>query len=294
MTKRSTQRMTGQVDRRDFLRHTAVVGGLVATGYFVNPSAAADSNSPNEKLNIAAVGSTGRAGDNIAGVSSQNIIAIADVDSKLLDKGAAAYPNARKYRDFRVMLEKEADKIDAVVVGTPDHTHAPAAAMALRLKKHVYCEKPLTHTVFEARTLAQLAAQNKLVTQMGTQIHAGDNYRRVVELIQRNAIGKVREVHVWCGARYSGAKFTTGTPAPPNLDWDLWLGPAPQRPYSEGVHPFAWRNFWDYGTGCVGGLRLPLHGPRPLGARPAQPGQSLGGRTAGGSGQRSRVVHRAL
>ncbi len=150
------------------------------------------------------------------------------------------------------MLEKEAEGIDAVVVGTPDHTHAPAAAMALRLKKHVYCEKPLTHTVFEARTLAQLANQNKLVTQMGTQIHAGDNYRRVVELIQRGAIGKVREVHVWSAAKYSGAKFTTGTPAPPNLNWDLWLGPAPQRPYSEGVHPFAWRKFWDYGTGALG------------------------------------------
>ena len=252
MTKHGARRVIGQLDRRDFLRHTTVLGGLVATGYFPNPTPAADSTSPNERLNIAAVGSTGRAGENIREVSRENIVAIADVDSNLLDKGALPYPSARKYRDFRVMLEKEADKIDAVVVGTPDHTHAPAAAMALRLKKHVYCEKPLTHTVFEARTLAQLASQNNLVTQMGTQIHAGDNYRRVVELIQRDAIGKVREVHVWCGAQYSGAAFTTGTPAPPNLDWDLWLGPAQQRPYSDGVHPFAWRKFWDYGTGALG------------------------------------------
>jgi predicted dehydrogenase len=120
------------------------------------------------------------------------------------------------------------------------------------LGKHVYCEKPLTHTVFEARTLANLAKEKKLVTQMGTQIHAGDNYRRVVELIQSGAIGKVSEVHVWVTAQYSGAKFTTGTQAPAHLDWDLWLGPAPERPYSEGVHPFQWRKFWDYGTGALG------------------------------------------
>ncbi len=253
MTQGKKQRNT--VDRRGFLRHSAAWSGLIASGFFVNPSRADQSDSPNERLNIAAVGSTGRAGANIEevmAVPGQNIIAIADVDSALLDKGAVPYPAARKYRDFRVMLEKEADHIDAVLVGTPDHTHAPAAAMALRLKKHVYCEKPLTHTVLEARTLAQLAAQNKLVTQMGTQIHAGDNYRRVVELVQRDAIGKIREVHVWAAAQYTGAKFTTGTPAPPSLDWDLWLGPATARPYSEGVHPFAWRRFWDYGTGALG------------------------------------------
>jgi predicted dehydrogenase len=116
----------------------------------------------------------------------------------------------------------------------------------------VYCEKPLTHTVFEARTLANLAKEKKLVTQMGTQIHAGDNYRRVVELIRAGAIGKVTECHVWVTAKYSGGKFTTGKPAPAGLDWNLWLGPAPERPYSEGVHPFEWRKFWDYGTGALG------------------------------------------
>jgi predicted dehydrogenase len=124
--------------------------------------------------------------------------------------------------------------------------------MALRLGKHVYCEKPLTHTVFESRKLAELAREKKLVTQLGTQIHAGENYRRVVELIQTDTIGKVSEVHVWCSARYSGARFTTGTPAPANLDWDLWLGPAPQRPYSKNVHPAKWRSFWDYGSGALG------------------------------------------
>jgi predicted dehydrogenase len=241
--------MSRQFTRRDFVKTTALAG---ATGYFVNPSAAADSDSPNEKLNIAAVGVTGRAGANVAGVSTQNIVAVADVDQNLLDKGSVKYPNARKYRDYRVMLEKEADKIDAVVVGTPDHSHAPAAAMALRLKKHVYCEKPLTHTVYEARVLADLAKENNLVTQMGTQIHSLDNYRRVVELIETDAIGKVKEVHVWAGAVYTGGKFTTNTKAPDHLDWDLWLGPAVERPYSEGVHPFHWRRFWDYGTGSLG------------------------------------------
>lgn len=243
--------MSRTLDRRQFLGQSAIATAI-AGGYFVNPTAAAESKSPNERLNIAAVGCTNRAGADIQGCASQNIVAIADIDSDLLNKGSAPYPNARKYRDYRVMLEKEAPHLDAVVVGTPDHSHAPAAAMAMRLGKHVYCEKPLTHTVKEARTLIELAKKNKLVTQMGTQIHAGDNYRRVVELIESGAIGPVREAHVWAGAVYTGGKFTTDKPCPPNVDWDLFLGPAPERPYSEGVHPFHWRKFWDYGTGALG------------------------------------------
>lgn len=241
--------MPRQLTRRRFVQTTAAAA---AAGYFVNPTAAQESNSPNEKLNIAAVGATGRAGANVAGVSTQNIVAIADVDRNLLDKGSVKYPNAAKYRDYRKMLEAEEKKIDAVVVGTPDHSHAPAAAMALRMKKHVYCEKPLTHTVYEARTLANLAKKNDLVTQMGTQIHSLDNYRRVVELVETKTIGEIKEVHVWASAVYTGGKFTTNTPTPDHLDWDLWLGPAVERPYSEGVHPFHWRRFWDYGTGALG------------------------------------------
>ncbi|MCA9119472.1 MAG: Gfo/Idh/MocA family oxidoreductase [Planctomycetaceae bacterium] len=241
--------MPSQISRRRFVQSAAL---SVAGGYLVNPTQAQQTDSPNERLNIACVGATGRAGADIAGVSSQNIIAIADVDADLLEKGSAKYPSANKYRDFRVMLEKEADKIDAVVVGSTDHTHAPAAAMAMRMKKHCYCEKPLTHTVYEARVLAGLAKENHLVTQMGTQIHSMDNYRRVVELVETGAIGPIREVHVWASAVYTGGKFTTNTSAPKNLDWDLWLGPAVERPYSEGVHPFNWRRFWDYGTGALG------------------------------------------
>ncbi|MFO0868386.1 MAG: Gfo/Idh/MocA family oxidoreductase [Pirellulales bacterium] len=246
--------MTRRGNRRQFVQGSLATGALVAAGYFVHPVPAADSKSPNERLVLAAVGVTGRAAENIREVSSQQIVALADVDSDLLERGSFRFPYARKYRDFRVLLEKEAEKIDGVIISTADHTHAPAAAMALRLKKHVYCEKPLTHTVFEARQLASLAAQNQLVTQMGTQIHAGENYRRVVEWIRSGAIGKVSAVHVWANARYSQARFTPGTPAPANLDWNLWLGPAPERPYSPDVHPFQWRRFWDYGTGALGDL----------------------------------------
>jgi len=238
--------------RRQFLSASAAAASALSLGAYANPAQAQTSKSPNAKLQIAGIGTTNRAGADLQGLASEDIVALADVDDNNMEKGARPYPAARKYRDFRIMLEKEAQNIDAVMVGTADHTHAPAAAMALRLGKHVYCEKPLTHTVFETRTLRNLAQEKKLITQMGTQIHAGDNYRRVVELIQAGAIGKVNEVHVWVTAKYSGGKFTTGTPAPAYLDWDLWLGPAQQRPYSEGVHPFTWRNFWDYGNGALG------------------------------------------
>jgi len=244
--------MSRLATRRQFLTTSAAAASALALGAYANPAPAQESKSPNERLRIAAVGTTGRAGGNLSELSSQDIVALADVDANLLEKGAAKFGSARKYRDFRVMLEKEADNIDAVLVSPPDHNHAPAAAMAMRLGKHCYCEKPLTHTVFEARTLINLAKEKKLVTQMGTQIHAGDNYRRVVELIQAGAIGPVSEVHVWVPTQYTDGRFTTGTPAPAGLDWDLWLGPATERPYSEGVHPFWWRKFWDYGTGTLG------------------------------------------
>lgn len=241
------------------LKRAATVGGAATAAWFVNPRPARTSKSALEKLNIAAIGTANRAGANIQGCAGENIVALVDVDADFLAVASKAYPAARTYRDFRIMLEKEAEKIDAVVVGTPDHTHAPAAAMAMRLGKHVYCEKPLAHTVGETRTLAELAKKGRLVTQMGTQIHAEPNYRRVVELIQSQAIGPVREVHVWVDADYSGGKLASAS-APANVDWNLWLGPAPQRDYSEcviggaprKVHPFHWRWFWDYGTGGLG------------------------------------------
>ena len=236
------------LNRRKFVGICAATG---AAGYFVNPGSAAESISPNERLNLACVGSTNRAGANIAALKSQNIVAIADIDSGLLDKGSAPYASVRKYKDFRVMLEKESEKIDAVVVGTPDHTHAPAAAMAMRMGKHCYCEKPLTHTVKEARVLAELAGKKKLKTQLGTQIHSLDNYRRVVEAVQGGVIGAVKEAHVWSNAQYTGGKLVPAE-RPRNVDWDLWLGPASEREYCKGIHPFNWRKYWDYGTGALG------------------------------------------
>ena len=254
--------MSNLIDRRRFLGKTATLGGAVFATYHANSFAAADSNSSLERLNVAAVGVAGRAGANLHEVGkSQNIVAIADIDQNRLDEAGKKYTQARKYRDFRVMLEKEEKRVDAVLVGCADHTHAPAAAMALRMKKHVYCEKPLTHTVYESRVLSDLARENQLVTQMGTQIHAQNNYRRVVELVQTGAIGEIREVHVWVNVNYSGSSLITGNSAPPHVDWNLWLGPASARPYCEsmqsngeivGVHPFNWRRHWDFGTGGLG------------------------------------------
>lgn len=252
--------MSKQVDRRNWLKQSAAVSTVLATGVH-SQLASATSNSPTEKLNIASIGVGGRAAGNLQGLEDENIVVIVDTDQNALDQAGSRYKQARKYRDFRVMLEKETNRIDAVLVSCADHTHAPAAAMAMRMKKHVYCEKPLAHTVYEARVLANLAREHNLATQMGTQIHAGNNYRRVVELVQSGAIGEIRDVHVWVGVNYSGQHLVTGKSAPKNVDWDLWQGPSPARPYcesqnSEGavenIYRFHWRWFWDYGTGGLG------------------------------------------
>jgi predicted dehydrogenase len=187
-------------------------------------------------------------------LTSQNVAVLCDVDSNYLDKQAAKFPQARQYRDYRKMLDAEHGKIDAVVVSTADHTHAPATSIALDLGKPVYCEKPLTHTVEEARAMAALAARRKVATQMGTQIHASTNYRRVVELVQAGAIGKVSEVYTWCGKGWSNGQFEPAQPIPANLAWDLWLGPAKSRPYSPHIHPANWRRFWEYGSGTLGDM----------------------------------------
>ncbi len=243
---------SSRVSRRRFLHNVSALSAATLCGGYFTSRSIAESRSPNERLNIAAVGTANRALADIQGVAKENLVALDDVDANYLGVASRRFPAARTYRDFRVMLESESEKIDAVVVGTPDHTHAPAAAMALRLGKPVYCEKPLTHTVQEARVLTRLAQEQNVATQLGTQIHAGSNYRRVVELVRGGAIGSVREAHVWCSARYSGVHFTSGTPVPNYLDWDLWQGPAQKRPYSAGLHPKRWRSFWDYGNGAIG------------------------------------------
>jgi predicted dehydrogenase len=240
--------MTRLHSRRDFLKRTAAAGSLAAGYGYFGSRAAADSKSPNEKLNIGAVGTANQARFSLGNVGSENLVAICDIDDNYLAQAAKDFPGAQKYNDFRKLLEQK--DLDAVIVATPDHIHAPATLRALRLGKHVYCEKPLTHTVAEARLVAQEAAKAKVATQMGTQIHAGDNYRRVVEIIQAGAIGKVAEVHTWAGRNWSAAGRPKETPpVPPNLHWDLWLGPAPERPYNPAYVPANWRKYWDFGGG---------------------------------------------
>jgi predicted dehydrogenase len=207
----------------------------------------------NGKLNIAVIGVAGRGGDDLAGVASQNIVGLCDVNANHLAKAAAKFPAAETFADFRRMLDKLDKHIDAVVVGTPDHTHAVAAAMAMRMGKHCYCEKPMTHSIHECRTLMDLAAKNKLVTQLGTQIHEGSNYRRVVEWVQGGLIGAVGQVHVWHPVSYGGVERPKDTPpVPAHLNWDVWLGPAPQRPYHPCYIPGSWRSWWDFGCGGLG------------------------------------------
>lgn len=244
--------MNRQTTRRDFLRHTALSG--LAVGGFWTSTSQAQSSSPSEKLNIAIIGAGNRGKDNVDGVSGENLVAISDVDDLRAAPAFEQHSRARRYRDFRKMLD-EMNEVDAVVVSTADHTHAVATAAAMRLGKHVYCEKPLTHTVHEARVIARLAKEQKVATQMGTQIHAGDNYRRVVELIQAGAIGTVREVHIWVGRSWSGGERPKETPAvPETLSWDLWLGPAAERPYHPDYVPKNWRRWWAFGGGTLGDM----------------------------------------
>ncbi|APZ95225.1 Gfo/Idh/MocA family protein [Fuerstiella marisgermanici] len=250
--------MTNQT-RRSFLQ-TSTAAAL-ATGIYAGHATAAPTRSPLEKLNIACIGTANRAAADVNGVMTENIVALCDVDGKYLEasKKMLIEKNGlepRVYADYREMIEAEGDKIDAVTVATTDHHHAPATMQAIKAGKHVYCEKPLTHTVKEARMIAEAAAEAGVATQLGTQIHAGDNYRRVVEIIQSGAIGDVTDVHVWVGKGWGITELTGKESAPPEwLSWDLWLGPAPERPYVAGrYHPAQWRRFWDFGQGTLGDM----------------------------------------
>jgi len=243
------------ITRREFLAATAMGGaGLWAARRTIW----AQVKSPNEKLNIAGIGVGGRGADDIAGVSTENIVALCDVDERRAAQTVKRFPKAKRYADFRKMLD-EVKEIDAVVIATPDHTHAPAAVMAMKLGKHVYCEKPLTHSVYEARVLAETAAKHRVATQMGIQGHSYDGHRRAVELLQAGVIGTVREVHSWSDRPIwpQGIDRPTDTPpVPKDLNWDLWLGPAPWRPYHPCYVPFNWRGWWDFGTGAIGDMGI--------------------------------------
>ena len=241
--------MAHGITRRGFLAGSAAAA--VAAG--APRRARGKKASPNEKLDVAVIGVSGRGGANLGGVAGQNIVALCDVDANNLGKAAKRFPKAQTFADFRRMLDKVHKQIDAVVVSTPDHTHAVAAAAAMKLGKHCYCEKPLAHSVHEGRTLIDLARGNKLVTQMGTQIHAGDNYRRVVEIVRSGMLGAVSEVHVWHKVSYGVTGRPKDTPpVPKHLDWDLWLGPAVHRPYHPSYVPRRWRFWRAFGTGGLG------------------------------------------
>ena len=225
----------------------------------------------NNKLNVAVIGVGGRGGSNLADVGrTENIVAICDVSTNALDAAQKRFPQATRFKDFRKLYDIQ-KQFDAVVVSTCEHTHAFATLPALKLHKHVYCEKPLTYNIWEARVIREAAARAKVATQMGTQIHAGDNYRRVVELVQSGAIGPVHEVHVWVGrawGRQSGEdaaknhdivnvleRPSATSPTPNGLEWDLWLGPAPSRPFHEVYYPGPkWYRWWDFGNGTMSDL----------------------------------------
>jgi predicted dehydrogenase len=241
------------VTRREFLRGTAAAAGALAFPLVV-PSRVFGAN---ERLNIASIGCGGKGEVDTDGVADQNMVALCDIDEKNAAKTFARFPGAKRYQDYRVMLEKEAKNIDAVTVSTPDHHHAPASLMAMRMGKNVYCQKPLTHTLQEARLMRQVAAEKKVATQMGNQGHSHPETRRLVELVRHGVLGNVREIHVWTdrpiwpqGMR----KPTESRPVPPTINWDLFLGPAADRPYHPAYHPFVWRGFWDFGTGALGDM----------------------------------------
>jgi predicted dehydrogenase len=216
---------------------------------------------PSERVNMAGIGCGGMGGGDIATLTNlgANYVALCDVDESRAAGTFNAHPNARRYKDFREMLDKEAKNIDAVSVGTPDHIHAVAAMAAIKAGKHVYVQKPLTHTLLECRELTNAARKVKVMTSMGNQGHASEGSRLTNEWIQAGIIGDVREVHVWSDRAGKHWKQGIGRPAdrpavPATLDWDLWLGPIAERPYHPSYAPFGWRGWWDFGTGALGDM----------------------------------------
>lgn len=241
--------------RRQFIRTSAGV----AAGLTILPGRVLGANGqkpPSEKLNIAGIGVGGQGGGDLQAVESENIVALCDVDWAHAAGTFERYPDAKRYRDFREMLDKEKG-IDAVIVATPDHTHAVAAMAAIQHGKHVYVEKPLTHSVYEARQLAEAARKAGVATQMGNHGHAAESIRLLKEWIDAGAIGEVREVAAWTTHAVWPQDLdrpTATPPVPDTLSWDLWLGPAPERPYHPAYAPTLWRGWWDFGTGALGDM----------------------------------------
>ena len=241
-----------QIRRRDFLKSATTLGGFVVVPNHV--LGGPDQTPPSERLNCAAIGAGSKGAANIHALSSENMVALCDVDWNCAARVFKQFPKAKLYRDYRQMLDKQKD-IDAVVISTPDHHHAAATVVALELGKHVYCEKPLTHTLHEVKYVVEAARKAKVATQMGNQGHAGEGLRRTCEFIWGGVIGDVKKVEVWTTARGWAPKRPVETmPVPNDMDWDLWVGPAPWRPFHKYYHPFNWRNWWDFGCGPLGDM----------------------------------------
>ena len=241
-------------NRRQFIKSTSLAAGALMFGV---PTLLRGQNL-NSKLNIAAIGAGGKGASDTDACAGENIVALCDVDTDRCAGQIKKYSNAKFFRDFRKMFDEMGKGIDAVTVSTPDHFHAIAASAAMRLGKHVYCQKPLTQTIYEARYLLDLASTSGVVTQMGNQGSAGDGLRRAVECIQDGIIGQVSEVHIWTNRPIwpQGLNRPADSdPVPETLDWDQWIGPAPMRLYKKGVYnPFNWRGWLDFGTGALGDM----------------------------------------
>jgi predicted dehydrogenase len=246
--------MSGKTSRRTFLKTAAIAGaGLV----ILKSGTLKAGESPNAKLGMAIIGVGGRGGANMKGVQGERIVALCDLNAEALKRAAQQFPEAKTYDDWRKCLEQK--DIDAVVCSTTDHTHAFINIWAMNRGKHVYCEKPLANGVYEARQVRETYLKNKskLATQMGTQIHATENFRRVVELIKMGAIGKPLDVSVWCSRTPEGGSYLPPAGDPPaSLNWDLWIGPSPMHPYNPGYpgHCLKWNRFWDFGSGQIGDM----------------------------------------
>lgn len=251
------------LSRREFVGAAAAIAAFTFVPKHVLGGPGRDS--ANNRLNIAGIGVGGRGAEDLKECESENIVALCDVDLARAEGTLKRFPKAKVYRDFRRMLETEGDNIDAVVIGAPDHIHAPAAIMAMKMGRHVYCEKPMAHTIFEARRMAEVAKETGVVTQMGNQGHAGEGLRLTYEFIHDGAIGTVRQVHVWSDRPGTPKRpwWPQGVdrpeetpPVPETLDWNLWLGPAPWRPYNPAYVPRNWRGWWDFGCGAMGDMAV--------------------------------------
>lgn len=253
--------MTQKTTRRQFVQAAAATGAAVGFWGAAAPRQRlfADEQSPNERIRFASIGVGGKgSSDSTDAFKRGQMVAICDVDKNTLGGAANRFKEhePKQYSDFRVMLEELGDKIDAVTVSTPDHTHAVAAAMAMKMGKHCFCQKPLTHDVYEARYLADLGRKLGLATQMGNQGTAGSGLRKGAAVIASGALGELQEAHIWTNRPVwpQGGDRAEPKSPPDTLNWDVWLGPAPERPYALGYHPFSWRGWWDFGTGALGDM----------------------------------------